>query len=273
MPFFITKTSGEEEPFSIRKFRRSLRQAGAKPQLIDRIVKTVESKRPKSTKEIHAIATQILNKVSSPLAARYNLKKALIEFGPAGFPFEKFVAELFKKQGYKTELDQYLQGRCIKHEVDVIAHKGAEHLLIECKFHSRFGIKTDVKVPLYIRSRFEDINANPHSKKRYKNMWIVTNVEFTSEAIKYAKCVGSIKLLGWSYPKDRALPDLINKFELHPISALTILSKKQKHEFIQRGLVLCKDTPTHQHVLKELGFGPHKIKRIIQEAQAVCKLD
>lgn len=271
MSFYVTKTSGEQELFNIEKFRRSLVKAGAPGHLVDSIIQEIERKHPKSTKEIHALTTKMLAKTASPIAARYNLKQALLEFGPAGFPFEQFVAELFTQKGYTTSLNQFIPGKCITHEVDIVAQKDKEQIMIECKFHSKLGIKTNVKIPLYIKSRFDDINNNPEHKNRFKELWIVSNAQFTSEAIAYANCVG-MKLLGWGYPKDKDIAKYIEQFELHPISALTILTKKQKHAFIKHGLVLCKDTPTHQHVLKELGFDEKKIKQIMQEAQAVCEL-
>jgi hypothetical protein len=80
-----------------------------------------------------------------------------MELGPSGFPFEKYVAEILKYQGYRVEVGVIVEGFCVKHEVDIIAEKEAKHFMIECKFHNQPGTFCDVKIPLYINSRFLDI--------------------------------------------------------------------------------------------------------------------
>ena len=35
-------------------------------------------------------------------------------------PFEAYLAELFEREGYKTKIDQIVQGKCVEHEVDVV---------------------------------------------------------------------------------------------------------------------------------------------------------
>ncbi len=257
MPFYIRKSSGEKEEFSIKKFRRSLRRSGADAKTIEKIIARVKKEKPKSTKKLHELATQLLQKYQPPIADRYNLKRALMELGPAGYPFELFVAQLYAHQGYKVLSNQLVNGFCVDHEVDIIAEKGKQHVMIECKFHNRPGLKSDVKVSLYIQARFEDIRdaweRNPQHPHEFHQVWLVTNTRFTSEAIKYGECK-NIKLVSWAYPENKGLAVMIDSLGLHPITTLTSLTKQQKRSFIKEGLILCKDAQKHITMLKRLGF-------------------
>lgn len=64
-----------------------------------------------------------------------------MELGPSGFPFEKFISEILKFQGFAVQVGVIVEGHCVKHEIDVVAEKGEEHFMIECKFHNTQGIK------------------------------------------------------------------------------------------------------------------------------------
>lgn len=272
---YIRKTSGEKQRFDLHKFRRSLFKAGATEKDIQSIVRHIQKEKPRSTNRIHEIATELLQKHNPPVADRYNLKRGLMELGPDGYPFEKFVAHLFDELGYKTKTNRVIPGECVDHEVDIIAHKNKHHYMIECKFHNRVGLKSNVKVTLYVQARFEDIRDAWEKKESHQDeiheVWVVTNTQFTSEAIKYGECKG-IKLLGWGYPARDSLAVLIQKYSLFPITTLTTLSKRQKRTFIKNGLVLCKDARSHQKTLEKLGLKPNEIKKLISEAEAVCKI-
>jgi len=208
MPFFIKKSSGKKEEFNIKKLHLSLRKSGANSKLIEQIIEEIKKQKLRSTKTIHQFVTQILTKKSPSVAARYNLKRALMELGPTGYPFEQFVAHIFTAQGYETMTNQIINGNCVDHEIDITAKKANKHFMIECKFHNRIGLKTNIKVILYIQSRFEDVRIEweqkPRDSHEFHRAWVVTNTRFTSKAIKYAECM-DIKLLGWKYPKNQGI--------------------------------------------------------------------
>ena len=97
MAFYIRKSSGEKELFDIYKFRISLEKAGADEHLIDRLVCEIEQfPKLRSTKEIYGYALNVLQQEKPSVAARYNIKRAIMDLGPVGFPFEQFVAEIFQ---------------------------------------------------------------------------------------------------------------------------------------------------------------------------------
>jgi len=276
MPFYVIKASGQKELFDIRKFRRSLQKAGASSKLVSQMVQDIKKQTDlRSTKDIYEYALAYLDKKDRPVAARYNLKKALRDLGPAGFPFEKFIAELFRAQGFTAEIDKIIHGICVEHEVDISATKKGKHYIVECKFHNRRGLKSDIKVALYIKARYDDIekawSKDPQHSHKVHGAWIVTNTKFTSKAIQFGTCVG-LHMLDWKHPTGKSLPQLIDKLGLHPITALTSLNAQQKRECIKSGLVLCRHAKDHKETLRRLRLSDYKIKRLIQETQEVCTL-
>lgn len=153
--------------------------------------------------------------------------------------------------------------------------KGNSYNFAECKFHNRQKLKTPVRVTLYVKARYDDIHTKwemqPAHHQEFHDAWIITNTRFTSEAIKYANCVG-ISLLGWSYPKNNSLCQLIDTLGIHPITSLTSLNGKQKRFLIKRKFVLCRDVHKHINDLQELGVSENKLRQIIAEAEGVCAL-
>jgi hypothetical protein len=272
MAYLITKASGIQQEFDPEKVRTSLKRAGASDDITEQIIQEIERIKPKTTHEIYKIAIALLNKTNRPTAARYNLKQALIELGPAGFPFEQFVAELFKRLGYTIATDQHITGACVEHEVDIVASKDKQNEIIECKFHNQQGLICDVKIPLYVKARFDDIKQAALKNLKVPtihNAWVVTNTHFSSQAIAYAECMG-MKLLDWSYPENNSLSQLIDRYKLHPITALTSINYKQKKELISHGIVLCNDVSNYKNVLANMGMKDLEIEEFISEAQSAC---
>jgi hypothetical protein len=265
---YIIKSTGEHEPFSVEKFQRSLHRAGATPDLINQITAYVlQAPDLKTSTDIYHYAYNHLRAHKPAMAARYNLKNAIGQLGPSGFPFERFVAEIFKQQGYSTAVDQIVYGFCVSHEIDIILKNDHETMMVECKFHQP-RLHADVKVPLYIKARFDDIQKR---EPIFSQAWVVTNTRFTSDAIAYGQCAG-LKLLSWGYPEDNNIATMVDNLGLLPITALTTLSSKQKRFLIQKGLVLCRDASRYTHLLQELGFSDNKINQILDEAQTACQL-
>ena len=278
MTKYIKKTSGLSEPYDEEKLIRSLRNVGANDSVIQDILDEIHAQFPtvSDSQQIFGIAMEKLKAYSTGLASRYNLKKALLEFGPAGFPFEQFIKAVFQAQGFKATTNIVAQGICISHELDVVAIKDNVHHMIECKFHNNQAYKTDVKVSLYIKARYDDLHKawqrDIKDTHRAHQAWIVTNTTFTEDALQFAKCVG-ISALGWNYPAKHALKDLIDTYRLHPITALVSLTGREKKLFLDSGLVLCRDAEPNRAKLEELGIKPEDIDALIKEAQSTCSIN
>jgi Holliday junction resolvase-like predicted endonuclease len=273
---YIQKYSGEKEPFSAGKLKVSLTRAGAAPDLAEKVIGHIKEELHDgmTTAEIYAHAFDFLHKASPHLAARFQLKKAVMELGPDGHPFEKFVSEIMKSMGYEVAINQMVPGRCVTHEVDVIGKKDGRHVMVECKFHNQPGVDTDVKVALYVQARFEDIarhwETDPKDHDKLHEAWLITNTKLTSDAIRYGKCVG-MKMIGWSYPREGSLERVIEDPGLHPITSLTMLDIETKRKLLDKRVVLCRELVEDPSLLHSVGVSEAAAQAVIEEAKALSE--
>ncbi len=274
--FDIIKSSGKRVKFSVEKLRDSLKRSGADDQVVAEIINSVRDELYPdiSTKEIYNRAFLLLKKEKSVFASKYKLKKAIYELGPTGFPFERFVAAILRYSGYETKVGKVLQGKCVSHEVDVIAKKADQHIVAECKFHGDQGKKCDVKVPLYIHSRYRDILANysgGNAKNKPNEGWVVTNTRFTRDAILFGNCSG-LHLLSWDLPNGNGIKDRIDRLGLYPITVSTLLSNREKQFLLSRDIVLCRELINDNFYLDHLGISENRKKRILNEIRTLCNV-
>jgi hypothetical protein len=269
----VIKHSGEKSGFSEEKLKQSLRRSGAPEAVVERVtVAIIEELRDGiSTRKIYQQAHRLLKKEAAVHASRYKLKQSILELGPSGYPFEHFTAALFEMQGYQVQTGVLAKGHCVNHEIDVIADNGVDRLMIECKFHNRPGYKSDVKIPLYIRSRFLDVSEEWRKEEahQHKNMqgWVVTNSRFTSDAIDYGKCVG-LKLLGWDHPEQQSLKSLVEQYRIQPITTLSSLTKTEKELLFKEGIVLCRSMCENPQLIQAI-LGKRS-KKLLKEADYIC---
>lgn len=273
---WVVKTSGEREPFSLTKLRRSLTRSGADKETVETVVSHIvpELHDGMKTSQIYKHAFSILKKKKYPVAIRYSLRKAVLELGPSGFPFEKYVAEVLKRKGYTARTGVILSGFCVSHEVDVLMEKDNRHIFAECKFHNQQGIKTDVKVALYVHARFLDLQKGHGMKEgavpKIHEGWLITNTKLTLDAIQYANCAG-LTIIGWDYPEQGNLQDLILETGVHPLTFLSTLSARDKTNLLEQGIVMCRDLKKNDAMLRSIGLSDVQIKNVVNEVDKVCQ--
>lgn len=266
--FELVKSDGDTETFNLNKLRLSLEKTGAGEELIDEVIEDVlTTERTNLTSgKIYNLAFKRLRSKSPASAGRYKLKRAIFELGPSGYPFEQFIGELFAHQGYKTQVGVVLQGRCIQHEVDVVAEKAKTIRLMECKFHRDPTHKSNVQTPLYIHSRFEDLRLGWPDPTKSIESWIFTNTRFTTDALDYGKCVG-MNLIDWSYPQGAALKDRIDGSGLHPVTCLSSLNRMDKKRLLDAGIVMCQDVTANDLVSARVPGSKHR--RALKECEDI----
>ena len=272
----IVKQSGNIVEFNKDKLKSSLLKSGANKFVVDEVLQVIENQIYEgiSTKKIYKLAFALLKKSSNSHAARYNLRAAIQLLGPAGFFFEKFIARLFISEGYLAQTNIFLSGKCVGHEIDVAVMKNNCVEMIECKFHSGKDANSDVKVPMYILSRFNDLKDRNHliytKNDKILGCWIVTNNRFTLDAITFAKCSG-LKLLSWDYPEKSSLKKIIDEKQLYPITCLTTLTMAEKHKLLVLDVILAKEIIGNIEILEKIGLSSNRIKNVINEASELCK--
>ena len=275
MDIDIVKSSGEKAKFSLDKLRNSLKHSGADHMVVEQIVDKVKEELFEgiSTKEIYNRAFALLKQKKSVFASKYKLKKAIYELGPTGFPFERFVAAILEYSGYTTRTDIIMNGSCVTHEIDVVAEKNGTVIIIECKFHGEEGRNCNVKIPLYIHSRYNDIKAHWATKKNETKKldvgWVTTNTRFTKDAVQYGTCAG-LYLLSWDYPKNDGLKDRIDRLGLYPITVSTMLTNREKQFLLSRDVVLCQQLGKDKFFLDHLGISKSRKEKILSEIEQLC---
>ena len=273
----IVKADGTKEAFNPERFTRSLERSGAKPFAAERITQTIaETIVPgTSSREIYSRAFALLRREARPVAARYALRRALLELGPSGHPFEDFISHLYRAEGWEVETRKIMQGKCVSHEVDFYAsHKEQnEFMAAELKYHNDPGYKTDLKVALYVKSRFDDIfSCDPTLRACPIDRGIlITNTKFTTEAIAYAECA-SVELLGWGYPATNSLFTRISRAKVYPITTLTGLSHAEKRILIELGTIAVDEVVKDRGRLDPLHLSSEQVGHVLAEADGLLSL-
>jgi hypothetical protein len=253
----IKKSDGTIQIFDEKKLITALTKAGAKyivaKEISDHVLdKCRQADHPEDlvkSEYIYHLAFKQLKNISRRSALKFSLKKAMLELGPSGFPFEEFVAEMWRARGYTAITGQMVFGTCVAHEVDVIAWKNDELVMIEAKYHSDSGSRTDLKTILYVKARYDDIEKQTFTTKSFnlktiadeslKNShvfekeaqhdtghdilmgkkltegWLITNTHFSDTAIIYANC-NNLKIMSYDYPEDNSLQDIVMEYKLYP---------------------------------------------------------
>lgn len=272
---YIIKASGQKEEFSIEKIKRSCLRAGASSQLANEIAQKVfrQVKNGTSTRQISHLVFRYLKKSFPLIATRYSLREAIFKLGPSGFYFEKIVARIFRLNGYEVKTNQIITGFCADHEIDIVAQKEKESILVECKFHHLPGISSELKDVLCLWARFLDLKEGVKIGKcpNFSHPYLITNTKFSQSAIQYAQCQ-QIKLLGWSWPSEKEnLQYFIEKEKLYPLTILRRLEKKYQEKLLHQGFIFCQDLLSYksQEIQKITNLDARKLKGLIHEAKSL----
>ncbi len=99
----------------------------------------------------------------------------------------------------------------------------------------------------------------------------MTNTRFSSDASDYGLCAG-LKLLGWDFPKNAGLKELVEQAGLFPITVITALSQKQKQSLLEKELVLCQDLLDNAALVMKILHDQRKTEEVLKEARDLCGL-
>ncbi|MBX4200009.1 ATPase [Candidatus Parcubacteria bacterium] len=267
--FTVIKATGKREVFEPEKLRSSLMRSGADTESVESVMQNILESlhNDMPTAEIYSKAFRLLHEHEKPVAYRYSIRRALLDLGPSGFPFEDFVAEILKAKGYQTLTRQNVLGGCVPHEIDVVAWNDKKLLMAEAKFHNELGSKSDLKVALYVKARFDDLKENVYNyggmNRPVNESWLITNTKFSSTAIHYGVCM-NLTMIGWNYPEKGNLQDMIVEEHLHPLTCLSSLTSVEKKEILTSGTVLCSSL-VENPVILETVLGKDRVEKVLQE--------
>lgn len=269
---FIVNSQGETEVFSPKKVWRSARRAGATPRQAQAAVEktTQQVVEGMSTQDIYTIILGVLGKESPLVGMRLNLKKALQSLGPTGFPFERYIASLWRFYGYSTKTGIMWKGKCVPHEVDVEAREGQDTELIECKYRAQAGGRLDLHDLMASWAYFYDIGLA--NKAGHLHPLVITNNKLTSEAIAYGECMG-LNMIGWRYPKDRGLEYIIESNKLYPVTILPSFKGYVAEVLKNKNILMVKDllTINPQQLVKGQHLTQTSVDQLYKEARLIVE--
>lgn len=271
---YLVNSKGEKELFSFHKVYRSSKRVGASDVLAKKIAHEIEKRiyPGMKTEEIFKLVKSFL-KESPASAIKFSLKQAMRRLGPSGFDFEKYIGEIFLKNGFKVKTNQRIKGKCISsYEIDFLAKNNEFTYLGECKYHTFSGARVDLKVSLYNYARFLDILNGSRFKSSSTKAIIVTNTKFTTEAVKYCKCM-NVDLLGWKYPKSQGLEYLIEKNKLYPVTILPSFKAHFKSVFARNKMMLVSDllNVSLDQLVKKLKLSSRELEKLVKEAEILLQ--
>jgi hypothetical protein len=241
----VVKASGEREEFDPQKFLRSIMRGGSSKATALKVLDSVESRLHENmpTKEIYQMASAQLSRYDKRGSLAYGLKGSIMRLGPSGFPFEGYVGAVLSRMGYEVSVGNTAHGRCVNHEIDVIAVRRGKATMVECKYHNYKGVYTGLKEAMYTYARLLDIRegyAVNHIGAKIESAMLVTNTKFSEDAIAFSECRG-IELLGWKYPERNSLERIVDTEKLFPLTILPRMTTKEAIALSECGLILVKD--------------------------------
>lgn len=269
--FNIIKSSGRPEVFSKKKLLQSIKHTGLPTKTCQKITNkvAVEISEGEKTKDIYKKALSLVAENSRIAAVQYSLKRALFELGPSGHNFEHYVSKYFEAKGFKTKVSRVIQGKLVKHEVDVIASKKGYRYFVECKFHNRQGLKNDIKVALYVKARWDDLKNGPEGKG-LRGFFLASNTAFTLDAITYSAGTG-LKLLGVNAPTKCSFLEEVKQLRLYPITSLKRINKTNKHKLLALNFYLAKELLYQYETLFRIGMTEREIDLLMLEIEQLIE--
>lgn len=273
----IRKSSGETVFFNEDKLCNSIVQAGASKTQAARICHVVNQKiKPgMTTSFIFRDTLRHLVREDVDIAVKYSIKRGVNALGPDGFLFEKFLEALLRQDGYHTKRNQMMKGKCVTHEVDILAWKGNNFYIIESKYRNDLKIRTHIDQVMYADARMKDIASNPKNNAggtKYFHTWIMTNTVFTDQSQKFSECSG-VRLTGWNYPNKDSLQKMIERTKAYPITVIPSMSHDARQKLTAHGLVLAQDILpyTKEKLIKDFDIAPTTAVRIQNEVSKLLK--
>ncbi|MFH2062927.1 MAG: ATP cone domain-containing protein [bacterium] len=270
----IVKSTGERVPFDPKKIQATIRRAGGSEQLSERVLQRVIPKvrNGMATKRLLAIVRKELRRENRLLAQRYNLRDGLMRLGPAGFKFEKYVASILNAYGWQAMVpEREYVGRCVSHEVDIVANRNGTCVMIEAKFRNRFADTVTLRDTMAAWARFSDLedgHRDSRSCPHIDESWIVTNGEFTDRAQKFGQCKG-LKMVGWS--GDESLAQMVDHAALYPVTVIDGLRQWELDRLAHSDLMLCREVAEEdpKKLSGRLRLSRARTKQIWEQCRAI----
>jgi HJR/Mrr/RecB family endonuclease len=273
---FVTKADGRKEEFKREKIIKTCLRMRVSQDQAETIADEIEKRIYDGieTRKILRMIFKFLQKFRPEIKYQIDLREAISFLRPKP-DFEKFVQLLLKEYGYEVTPNQIIQGFCVDHEIDAIAKKDNQTILVEIKHHFNHHAYTGKDVFLEAQAILEDLIEGRKAGKNsidFNKILIVCNTKFSDHAKKYALCKG-IDFIGWKYPEEKGLERLIEERKLYPITILKNLDAKSKEKLGDTGIIMVKQLLEEnlEELYKKTKIPRKKLKVLVENAKEIIK--
>lgn len=263
---FVIKADGTRQRFEKHKIMRTCLRAGSDKETAEYIAEEIRKKVSDgtTTHDIYKMILSYLAKTEKITAFLFRLREALSQLD--SLSFELYVKKLLESYGYKCKWDVIVKGKCVEHQVDIIAQR-EELFLVECKHHVNPHRFCGLGNVLQLQARTEDINEGYEIRKNKYNFnysWIVTNTKFSEHAKKYARAK-DMRLTGWG-SREFKIQKLAQKNKVFPVTILHANRHVIKN-LLRAGIITLQDLLRSAKTKKLLR--PREYKILVKQASSL----
>ncbi len=258
---FVIKADGTKERFQKSKIADTCIRAGVSRSNAEKIAEKVARtiKNGTHTKEIYRIILSELGRIEKKHTMIFRLREAIAEI-PSQM-FEAYAKKVLQAHGYACRGSTLIKGKCVEHEVDIIAKKD-KLFLVECKHHINPHRFCGLGIALQVQARLEDTVDGFKAginKYNFDSAWIFNNTKFSDHAKMYAAAKG-IRMTGWR-SGDYSLDSLVHAKRVFPIT-MVVTQPSVRQSLLDSGILTIQDIVNNENMLAR------KLKRDYAEKMA-----
>jgi len=269
---FVTKADGRREEFNKNKIIRTCLRMRASEDVAREVADKIERRAYNgiSTRKILYMIFDFLKDYRPVYGYHICLREAISLLRPKP-DFEEFIRIVLRNEGYEVEGNKIVAGKCVEHEIDGIAKINGETIMVEVKHHVNHHVYVGLETCLEYYAAMLDIKEG--GELNFNKLMIACNTKFSEHAIKFANC-RKIMLLGWKYPKNRGLEDIIEEFKLYPITYLADLKREDYEKLGDRKIITLKQLVAADTIelKKSTGIKLKILEDLKRKAEAVLEL-
>jgi hypothetical protein len=270
----VIKADGTKQLFEKKKIVRTCMRMGASHEVAEAVAEKIEMRAYEGIK-----SKQILNMIFRQLAryheevrSHIDLRRALGLMRPKP-DFEQFVQLLLREHGYEVSPNLIVRGKCVEHEIDAIAKKDGKTYAVEVKHHFNHHALTGLDVSRIARAIFEDITEGFEMGLNSTNLdraIVICNTKYSDHAKRYGECRG-IEQIGWNYPVQHGLEQMIEEKKLYPITYLKTLDATLRRKLAGEGIILLKQLITYEPeaLSRRLRTSKGRVDALIEMARVI----
>jgi len=269
---YVTKADGRKQLYDRRKIISLCLRLDVDREVAEEIVRRIENQLYDGveTRKILQLVYRYIRRYKPAVRYHIDLRRAISLLRPKP-DFERFIQLLLQEYGYEVIPNVIVRGKCVEHEIDAMAVKDDEAILVEVKHHFNHHTYTGLDICREARATYEDVTEGYElgfNNFNITKVMIVCNTKFSDHAKQYSKCRGILNL-GWKSPSEKGLETMIKEKKFYPITLLKNLRRKDRDKLGDHGIILLKQLAryTPDELQKKTGITVDTAERIIKEAK------